>query len=92
MTMNYLNFLKHLDVWHPEAKHLEVCLSSPTFFPTKFDNYVRIIMATEYFLSARAGLNILPALAYLTLVTIEWVLYSEHNHFTEEGSEAQRGK
>lgn len=92
MTMNYLKFLKHLDIWHPEAKHLDVCLSSPTPPPPKFDNRVRIAMAVEYFLRARAGLTILPASACLTLPTIEPVLCSEHSHFTEEGSEAQRGK
>ena len=59
------------------------------FPPPKFDNRVRIAMAMEYFLCARARLTILPASACLTLPTIERVLYSEHNHFPRLREEVQ---
>lgn len=78
----------------PRSKTSGHLLEFSTFLsPTpKFDNCVRIIMVEDYLLRARARLNILPAFACLTLPTIEWVLYSEYSHFTDAGSEAQRGK
>lgn len=53
---DYLSLLRHLHFWHPEPKHLDICLNSLHVFQVW--HCVRIIIDTEYFLRARIRLNI----------------------------------